>query len=109
MHASPNTVPPGETVGDRVRRLRKSRGWDQAELGEQVGVDRPSVSNWERGVFTPSGENLIRLAGVFGVTTDYLLYGEGGLYRQAYEEIAAVVDRVRGALDDLVGAAAGDL
>ena len=89
------TLPVGETLGDRVRRLRKSHGWEQEPLAKKVGVERVAVSNWERGRYKPAGENLVKLAEVLGVTSEYLVNGEGGVYRQAVEEIGSIVDRVR--------------
>ncbi len=57
----------------RIRQLRTERGINQKELGDAVGVSKQSVSNWENGNIMPSVDLLIRLADVFGVTTDYLL------------------------------------
>lgn len=66
-------------------------------MGKEVGVERVAVSNWERGVYAPTGENLVALADAFGVSVEYLVHGEGGRYRAAFEDIAAIVDRVRAA------------
>ncbi len=60
-------------LGQTVRRLRQERGLGQAELGEQLGVSKQSVSNWENGNITPPIDVLVRLADYFGVSTDYLL------------------------------------
>ena len=38
-----------------------------------VGVSAPMVSQWESGIKEPSKENIVKLADLFGVTTDYLL------------------------------------
>lgn len=81
-------------MADRVRRLRKSHGWDQGVLADRVGVARLSVTKWETGGHTPSADNLFALAEALGVTPTYLMYGEGGAYREAVEEIAAIVGRV---------------
>jgi len=32
-------------LGGRIRRLRKQRGWTQAEMAERVGIDRSLVSS----------------------------------------------------------------
>lgn len=88
-------VPPIETRGARIRRLRKLRGLTQAELGKLVGVKELAAGDWEREKYAPSGENLVKLAEVLEVPPHYILYGEAGVYREAVEEIAAIVDRVR--------------
>ncbi len=60
-------------LDQRIRQLRSERGINQKELGDAVGVSKQSVSNWENGNIMPSVDLLIRLADVFGVSTDYLL------------------------------------
>lgn len=62
----------------RIKQLRLERGINQKELGNAVGVSKQSVSNWENGNIMPSIDLLIRLADVFGVSTDYLLGREEG-------------------------------
>ena len=57
----------------RIKQLRLERGINQKELGDAVGVSKQSVSNWENGNIMPSVDLLIRLADIFGVSTDYLL------------------------------------
>ena len=36
-------------LGDRIRKLRKKRGWTQAEMAEKVGIDRSFLADVERG------------------------------------------------------------
>jgi transcriptional regulator with XRE-family HTH domain len=60
-------------LGERVRELRKERGWSQAELGEKVGTDSQHISRYENGRITPSVDALVRLAGALEVSTDYLV------------------------------------
>lgn len=38
-----------------------------------LGIKPPSVSNWESGKTQPTMDNLIELARLYNVTTDYLL------------------------------------
>ena len=58
---------------ERIRELRMARGWNQVQLAEQLSVTKQSVSNWENDNILPSVEMLVKLAELFGVTTDYLL------------------------------------
>ncbi|MBL8248211.1 MAG: helix-turn-helix domain-containing protein [Candidatus Competibacter sp.] len=45
---------------------------------DAVFVSRPAVTQWETGeTKTLEGENLVRVAGALGVTTEWLLYGTG--------------------------------
>ena len=61
------------TLGEKLQKLRKARGWTQEELAEKVGVSRQSLSKWESDGALPDTANVIVLADLFGVTTDYLL------------------------------------
>lgn len=54
--------------------LRKEQGWSQDELGKKVGVRQRYVSTWETGQNVPQTESLIKLAQVFEVSVDYLLF-----------------------------------
>lgn len=60
-------------VGARIREIRQHIGLTQAEVAEKLGIAKQSVTNYESGKTDPSIRNLIALASVLGVTTDYLL------------------------------------
>ena len=63
-------------LGSRIRELRRSRGWSQLDLARRAGLASKSViSYYELGDRYPSYETLLRLADVFGVSTDFLLRG----------------------------------
>lgn len=64
-----------ESVGERIRRLRKSLGLTQVKLAQMLGIKAPSVVQWESDKTNLSGENLLNAAKLFGVTPDYILYG----------------------------------
>jgi transcriptional regulator with XRE-family HTH domain len=63
-------------LGRRIVRLRKRRGWQQAELAQRLGVPRSTLGNWERGVHTPSLAALRSLQRELGVSFDELLSDE---------------------------------
>jgi transcriptional regulator with XRE-family HTH domain len=64
----------GETVGERLRRLRVERGLSQRELSAP-GVSYAYISRIEAGTRQPSVKALRRLASKLGVTADYLETG----------------------------------
>ena len=35
-------------LGENILKLRKQNGLSQEQLGEQVGVTRQTISNWEK-------------------------------------------------------------
>lgn len=49
-------------MGDRIRKLRKKRGWTQAEMAERVGIDRSFLADVERGKRNVSILNLFLIA-----------------------------------------------
>ncbi|MGA2038266.1 MAG: helix-turn-helix transcriptional regulator [Bryobacteraceae bacterium] len=63
----------GETIGERVARLRKERGYTQVELAEKVGIIQTIVSAIETNALKLSAEMAVRFALVLGVSTDDLL------------------------------------
>lgn len=63
-------------LADKIITLRKKNGWSQEELAEQLGVSRQAVSKWEGAQSTPDLERVLRMAQLFGVSTDYLLKDE---------------------------------
>ena len=65
------------TLGEKLQRLRKARGWTQEQLAERAGVSRQSLSKWESDGALPDTANVITMADLFGVTTDYLLREDG--------------------------------
>ena len=59
--------------GAMLRALRKQAGMSQKQLAERLGVTKSVVSYYELSERMPSPDVLIKIAGVFHVTTDYLL------------------------------------
>lgn len=60
----------------------------QEELANRVGVSKAMISAYETEIRYPSYDVLIKLASVFGVTTDYLL----GLDRRRMVDITGLND-----------------
>ena len=99
-------------IGRRIVRLRKRRGWSQAELARRLGVTRMRLGNWERGVYTPPLGALLALRRELGVSLDELLTGRpdvpelgGGQKAVARKHLAGLM-RLLGMSSDLDGVAA---
>lgn len=60
-------------TADRIKALRETRGWTQAELARRLNLTRNGVNSWEQGLSMPSPACLVDLAKLFSVSTDYLL------------------------------------
>lgn len=63
-----------DSLATRVKELRESKNWNQAQLAEKAGVTRSQVTRLESGETRNINLSfLIALAKAFGVSTDYLL------------------------------------
>ena len=61
---------------DKLIDLRKKSGWSQEELAEKLEVSRQTISKWEGALSTPDLGRMLKIAQLFGVTTDYLMKDE---------------------------------
>ncbi len=72
------TKPPldynGETIGQRLARLRKERGFTQVELAEQLGTRQTLITAYETDRRALSAEMAVHLALALDVSTDELLH-----------------------------------
>jgi len=62
-----------ETLGQRIARFRKERGFTQIELAERMGLIQGLVSDYELDKLRPYPEMLVRFAHALEVSTDELL------------------------------------
>lgn len=60
-------------VADKIKHLREQMGITQSDLAKKLGITRSSVNAWELGISVPSTQYIVELAGIFKVSTDYLL------------------------------------
>ena len=60
-------------VAERIKQLREQNALTQADLAKQLGITRSSVNAWEMGISVPSTQYVVELAGIFKVSTDFLL------------------------------------
>jgi len=62
-----------ETLGERIARFRKERGYTQVELAERIGLVQGLVSDYERDKLRPHAEMVVRFAIALEVTADVIL------------------------------------
>ena len=60
-------------VADKIKFLREQLGLTQSDLAKKLGITRSSVNAWKMGISVPSTQYVVELAGIFKVSTDYLL------------------------------------
>lgn len=63
-------------VSNNIKKLRQERKMSQEQLAEQLHVTRQAVSNWETGKTQPDIDTLDRLATVFDVSVERVIYGK---------------------------------
>lgn len=66
------------TIGQRVRQLRKLRGFSQVELAQLVGISQGSLSLIEKDkTEVPAGNTVAGLCRALRTTPDFLIAGAG--------------------------------
>lgn len=63
-------------VGDKIKKLRKSKGLTQAQLAKMLGVVPTAVSAWERNENRPLMDKLTIIAEIFDVPVQTFFDGE---------------------------------
>lgn len=64
------------TLGTKLTRLRKTKGYSQQELADKIGVSQPAYHKWETDDVKPDLETLLKVSQVLDVdlsdlTDDY--------------------------------------
>ena len=76
--------------GNMISSLRKQHNMSQKDLGDFLGIGVSSVSMWESEKREPSLDHLITMAERFGVSTDFILFGEVDDRKFSKDEIELV-------------------
>ncbi len=61
-------------TGEKIRLVRKEKGWSQQELAKVAGLNWTIINRYENRKAFPNGESLLKLAKALGVTADFLLF-----------------------------------
>ena len=61
------------TFGEKVRQLRETAEFTQAELGKMLNMTQRKISYIENGKYEPSLEDIRSLCKFFSISSDYLL------------------------------------
>ena len=63
----------GDVMQNRLKELRKRRGYTQISLQMHTGIEQALLSKFENGERVPPTETLLRLAEFYDVSIDYIL------------------------------------
>ena len=86
--------------GERLKALRLGQKLTQQQLATRLGVTKSIVSYYESGDRYPSYDVLIKIAGLFHITTDQLL----GLERQRMIDVSALTEAQVAVVESVVEA-----
>ncbi|MBJ7590201.1 helix-turn-helix domain-containing protein [Aeromonas veronii] len=64
-------------IGERIKLSRSRLKMTQQQLGDKIGANKASISQWENGVYTPDAKNLSELAKALSVSVFWLMDGKG--------------------------------
>lgn len=59
--------------GQLISSERRRCGFTQSQLARMLSVTSATIRRWELGQFEPDASNIVKLADIFGCSTDYLL------------------------------------
>ncbi|WP_339834141.1 helix-turn-helix transcriptional regulator [Paenibacillus sp. FSL R7-0272] len=81
-----------EAVGNRIRELRKAKGWTQEQLAESAGLHYSYIGGVERGDRNISLETLEKIMNGLQVPAEQLFkFKEDSSYRRALDEHMTLV------------------
>ena len=84
--------------GIRLKTLREAKKLNQSQLAERMGITKSMISAYENSIRMPSYGVLIKFAGLFGVSVDYLL----GVDRGVVINVAGLTERQREIIAELI-------
>ena len=91
-----------QTLGEKLGTLRQKRGLTQQQVAEYLEMTAAAVSTYERNANLPSLPVLKKLAGLYGVSADYLLDMEPADHvelRSRQETLVGELERIIGELN----------
>lgn len=82
--------------GDRIKTLRKAKGYSQKELGDILDLGQTTIANYEKNIRFPSPEVLIQIANIFDESIDHLVgrLSSDDIESFDEDEISELADRV---------------
>lgn len=59
---------------NKLKQIRKQKGITQEELAKAIGITRPYLSDIERGVKTPGGDIIIKIANYLQLPVEEIFF-----------------------------------
>jgi repressor LexA len=65
-----------DSIGERIKYLRKKNNISQQELADATGLQRGNLSHYEKNKTKPSADTLVEISSFFNVSLDWLITGK---------------------------------
>lgn len=62
-----------DTLARNIKQLREKLGKNQEQFAADLGIARPTISNWEKGKVLPTTEQLFKLVTTYSISIDELV------------------------------------
>ena len=85
------------TIGERIKKVRRSNDMTQQEFADRIGSKRNTVATYEMGRSTPSAAVLSLISREFNVSEEWLRTGEGEMFIQQSK-----ADEIKSAVNNLL-------
>ena len=84
------------TVGDRIREIRKSLGLSMDKFAAPLGISRVAIGRIESGDLNPSKQTLLMICREFGINEEWLRSGQGDMKAvlSREEAIADIMNKI---------------
>ncbi len=80
-------------IGTRIKEIRKSKNWTQAQLAEMSGIEPSNISHIERAATKVSLPTLVSIANALDTTLDELVYTN--LNKSTYVSLGIINDTLQ--------------
>ena len=64
------------TLGKKIKLLRNEKNWSQQKLSDKIDIAKSVIWKYEKDEAIPSAEVIKRIAKVFNISADYLLFDQ---------------------------------
>lgn len=93
---------PDVSLGEKLKKLRRERGWSQDEFAHAAQIDGRQVSRYENDRVVPSIEVIVKIARAYNVSVDYLLLDDSDRkpLRAPVSKLAQRVMEIEGLSDE---------
>lgn len=75
------------TISKNISTLRKQKGITQEQLALALNISPQAISKWETNTSQPDTQTIPLIAEYFGVSIDYLFYGQEYSYNDIYNKV----------------------